>query len=378
MATSDFIATISANGQIYSAWELVRVELNIGEFSVFEFTPTEGSYGHGYENFGLIPGDAVNISLGGVQVIKGNVTTRSVGYDKGSHQVVISGKSEALDHLAKSSVVVRPGTYNGYTFEQAARAVIAPHGVSLTMSNPPSVASKPFANLAVQYGETVAEFIQRIAMMRGIFLWDDANGNLVAGGADPSAAPVADLVEGQNILRAHMVWDNQLAFGTWRTTGQQPGNDNNWPPRAISATGTDTSERSNWFHLQLAEHPGDATDMAARTNYKMALAGQNVLQVSVTVVGWKKPSGSLWNVNEAVTLLSPMLFPTQTDPVKMGVQSLVFEQDANGTTTTLNLVLFEFMGSPVFPAGSSGIPNGPSVPTPATPDEPDWKGGPPT
>ena len=211
--------------------------------------------------------------------------------------------------------------------------------------------------------------------MRGIFLWDDANGNLVAGGADPNAAAVADLVEGQNILRAHMTWDNQLQFGTWRTTGQQPGTDNNWPPRAISATGKNSSAPSNWFHLQLAEHPGDAEDMAARTNYEMALAGQNGLKASVTVVGWKKQDGFLWAVNEAVTLYSQMLFPTRTDPVKMGVQSLSFEQDGNGTTTTLNLVLFDYMGSPIFPSGSSGIPNGPSAPTPATPDEPDWRGG---
>jgi prophage tail gpP-like protein len=46
---------------------------------------------------------------------------------------------------------------------------MAPHPVTLTMQNPPQSASKPFANLSVQYGETVAEFIERIAMMRGLF-----------------------------------------------------------------------------------------------------------------------------------------------------------------------------------------------------------------
>ena len=87
---------------------------------VLEFTPTEGSYGHGYENFGLISGDSVTISLGGVQVINGNVTTRSVGYDSeepsGGYR-----RERRPDHLSKSSVVVKPGTYDGYTFEQATK-----------------------------------------------------------------------------------------------------------------------------------------------------------------------------------------------------------------------------------------------------------------
>ncbi len=377
MADSDFIATIQANGQIYSAWESVVVRVEYGDpIRVFEFTPTESAYGPSYETFGLIPGNPVTISLGGVQVINGSVTTRNVAYDSKSHQIVIAGKSLTAD-LAKSSVVVKPGTYDGYTFEQAAKAVMAPHPSQLMMSNPPPSASKPFASLSVQYGETVAEFIQRIAMMRGIFLWDDAQGNLVAGSAGQGGGS-ADLVEGQNILRAHLVWDNQLAFSKYKGVGQQPGNDNNWPPRAISASGANPNYPANWYRLALAEHPGDAEDMAARVNYQMALDGQKGLQVQVTVVGWKKPDGSLWDINDLVTVLSPMLFPTQASPITFGVQSLTFEQDnANGTTTTLNLVLPQYRSTAIY-SGVSDIPAGSGLPskaaTPATPDEPDWRG----
>jgi prophage tail gpP-like protein len=375
MSDSDFIATITANGMVYSAWESVRVERKYQDFSVFEFTPTEGSYGPNYSALApLIPGTPVTISLGGQQVINGSVTTRSVAYDYKTHQVVIAGKSN-IEHLRKSSVVVKPGTYDGYTFQQAAQAVMQPHPVQLTMKNPPQAASKPFANLSVQYGETVAEFIQRIAMMRGIFLWDDFNGNLNAGAAYNGV--VADLVEGQNILRAHMTWDNQLAFSKWRQTGQQPGSDNNWPPRAISATAVNSGYPSNWFHLDLAEHPGDAKDMATRVDYGQALAAQKELNVAVTVVGWKKSDGSLWDIGDGITLLSPMLFPTQSSAVTLYALSVVYEQDSeNGTTTTLNLVTKAGMSGAIY----NGIPDAaggglPPAPANATPDEPDWQGG---
>ena len=172
-----------------------------------------------------------------------------------------------------------------------------------------------------------------------------------------------------------MTWDNQLAMGVWRAVGQEPGNDNNWPPRAISATATNSDYPSNWFRLSLAEHPGDATDMAYRVNWEQALAAQVELHVAVTVVGWKKPDGTLWDIGDGVTLLSPMIFPTQSAPVTLYAQSVVYEQDGNGTRTTLNLVPKAglrwaiYDGIPDLPAGL------PKAPTPATPDQPDWRAG---
>jgi prophage tail gpP-like protein len=206
-------------------------------------------------------------------------------------------------------------------------------------------------------------------------LWDDKNGDLLAGGGDTNAAPVGDLTEGVNILRVSATWNNELAFSKWKGVGQQPGNDNDWPPRAISATGTNPSNPANWFNLWHAEHPGDAQDMVARVNYEQALSGQAGLQIQVTVVGWKNPAGNLWDVDQNITLLSPMIFPTQKTPITFKAHSCLYEQDnANGTTTTLSLVLPEFMSSipinniPDYPAGS-GLPSQPMQP--ATPDQPD-------
>jgi prophage tail gpP-like protein len=375
MSDSDFIATIEADGQIYSAWESVIVRREFSEpISVFEFTPTEGAYGRNYSQLALMPGDSVTISLGGEQVINGSVTTRNVAYDSKSHQIVIAGKSKTL-HLAKSSVIVKPGTYDGYTFQQAAQAVMQPHGVNLIMSNPPQSASKPFANLSVQYGETCAEFIQRIAMMRGLHLWDDKNGNLVAGQGGQTSSG-ADLTEGVNILSANARIDNQSAWGPYAGVGQQPGNDNNWPPRAISASGNNPNYPQNWYKLWHAEHPGDAEDMASRVNYEMAIDAGAHVNVTLKVVGWKKPDGSLWDTPKTVTCLSPMIFGQQSSGLTLGVQSVVYEQDsANGTTTTLNLCLPQHLQS-IPTAGVQDAPPGiPGQPMqPARPDQPDWRG----
>lgn len=337
---ADFIATIKAKGQIYSSWESVMVRRDFHNgISIFEFTPAEGSYGVRFADMKLQPGDPVEISLGGHKVITGAVTARTAAYDQDSHTLVVAGKSLTMD-LKDSSVVVKAGNFDGNTFEQAARAVMQPHQSQLVMLNPPQIASKPFPNLSVQYGETVAEFITRLANMRGLIITDDENGNLVAGQGDPNAAPVAELYEGRNILRAVGRLNDETAWSKYSVVGQHPGSDDDYPARSISASVTNSTARPSRFKLMIAEHPGDAEDMAQRANHEMVRSMWPVVDCTITVAGWIRADGELWKPTENVSVYSPMIFPTQTGLLKMGIQSCTYAQDSeNGTTTTMELRL---------------------------------------
>lgn len=346
---------------------MVRRDFGDG-ISVFRFAAAEGSYGPNYSGLKLQPGDAVTISLGGQQVIDGYVTTRSGAYDKDSHQLVIAGKSKTCD-LKDSSVVVQPGTYDGSTLEQAANAVMAPHGISLTMLNPPDSISKPFASLAVQYGETVGEFVSRMAAMRGVFVTDDEQGNLVVGQGDPSAGAVAELTEGVNIKRCTFLIDDQTKFSKYEGTAQQPGNDQNWPPRANSAVATDDSARPNRYKLFVAEHPADSDELATRVNHEAASSSWQEVRLTVTVVGWFKPDGSLWKPVENISVNSPMAFPNADGAYTLGAQAVIFSQDdQNGTETTLELVLpNKLTTNPTAGIPDIGSSGGPQPATPSTP-----------
>ena len=307
------IATITANGQTYTAWESVMVRRDWGKgISIFQFAPAEGSYGPGFSAMQLKPFDKVTITLGGVLVITGSVTTRIVAYDDRSHSLIIAGKSKTQDLL--SSVPVQPGSLNGNTFRQAAMMALQPHGVGLTMLNPPPIASKPFANLAIQYGESVAEFLTRMGNQRGLMFCDSPQGDFVAGAAAPGSA-TATLQEGVNIKRATAKLDNQTAWGSMAGTTQQPGTDQNWPSRAIAATGTDPSVPSNRLKLLISDHPGDAQDLAQRVNHEMLASQWPCVECSVTVQGWFQPNGQLWQCLEYVAIQSPMIFPTASGNV---------------------------------------------------------------
>lgn len=377
----DFVATIYANNQRFTAWDSVMVLREFGTgISQFQFSAAEAVYGRGARSLQISPGTPVTIALAGQLAFTGYCTTRGGGYDKKSHQIVIAGDSQTVD-LANSSVQVQPGTLDGSTFEQAAQSVLAPHNIRLVMANAPDGASQPFKNLTIQYGESVAEFISRIAAMRNLFITDNAQGQLVAGQASPNATSSATLVEGKNIERATFKLVDPSASSRSKLTGvsQTPGSDDTWPSRAFAATASYAAARPNLFGLFVADHPSDAQELVTHVTHEAIRSLWPEIDIDVTVPGWWRPDGKLWapapDAGAFASLYSPSIFPDQADPSSLAllaIQAVRFGQDSeNGTTTTLTLRRREALTSAatagVGESGSSGA--APSV----SADAPDYQ-----
>lgn len=65
---------------------------------------------------------------------------------------------------------IAAGDFEGYSAAHAIRGAIAPHKLDLVEKNPPSLWSKPFNFLAANPGESVLDFVERVAFMRGAFV----------------------------------------------------------------------------------------------------------------------------------------------------------------------------------------------------------------
>jgi prophage tail gpP-like protein len=288
------VATVKAGGLNYTAWKSVMVRRDCGAaISVFQFTAAEpGPYGQGWDDLRLKPGTPVQVQLGGVQVINGSVTARVAAYDAWSHDLVIAGRS--LTANLRSSVQVQPGSFDGYTFEQANKGIMAPFGVGLVIQNAPDIVSKPFIKLAVQYGESVLEFLERTSKMRGMFLTDDKDGNVVAGLGPSSQTGVAELVEGGNMKRAVGKLLDEGLWSRLSLVSQYAGDDQNRPPRDVSATVQNPNGDPNHTVTIIAEHPGQADEMQARANLEAMRSLWPCVEVEVTVAGWFRSDGKLW------------------------------------------------------------------------------------
>ena len=368
------VATIYANNQRFTAWKSVMVQRSFGTgVSQFQFAAAEGYYGSKMLGLQIAPGTPVTIALAGQLAFTGYCTTRAGAYDAKSHDIIISGDSRTVD-LAHASVKVQPGTYDGSTFEQAARSVLAPHPVSLVMANPPDGASQPFKNLAPQYGETIAAFISRIAAARNLLIGDDANGNLVAGQANANATICASLAEGQNILRASFKLADPSAssFNKLQGVSQTPGSDDAWPSRAYSATATYATARPNLYSLFVAEHPSDAQELVTGVTHQAMRSLWPEIEVEITVAGWLRPDGRLWapapDRSGIVSVISPLIFPNAGAAAVLAIQGVRYEQSSEaGTTTTLTLRRQSALTS----AATGGVGQAPTVAA----DAPDYQIG---
>lgn len=378
MHQGDDVAVIVVNGQRYYDWKAFRLQRDYGDtVSVFQFVCAEpGPFGKGWGQLRLKPGDRAEVSLGGIKAATCYICDRTAAFDADSHDLVVSGRSITADAV-DSSIPIKPGSFNGQTFEQAARAVLQPHGVGLKILNPPDIASKPFERLSVQFGETAHEFIARIASLRGMMLTDDADGNYVAGQNDPGSGSVAELVEGKNIFSGRVSLDDQSAWSRYSGAGQMAGNDQRWPPRDYSATLTNSNVRSNRVVQFISQHQGDSDDQRQAVNHEVARSLWNVVNASITVIGWKRSDGKLWEPAKNVTVRSPMSFPNESGSMLLGIQSVTFTQDAqSGTKTTLELVLPQAL-STRGDGGSIGATPGAEdpiknpIPSLAQPDAPD-------
>ncbi len=259
MPNPNEVATLTTGGETFSTWKSVMARRDFGApSSELSFSSVEpGSPGKGWAGMRFKPFDPVTVTLAGIQVIDGSVTTRSTSMDSASHEIMIQGRSKVCS-IVDSSVPIKPGTFSGQTYEQVARGLLAPHGVGLVIRNPPPIFTKVFKSLVPQYGETVSELLNRMAAMRGVFHVDDAQGNLVVGQGDPSAAPVATLQEGVNIKSISCRLDNQNAWNVMSTIGQNVGDDNSGPPRDYSGSSVDATVPDTRKKIMMAPHPGDS------------------------------------------------------------------------------------------------------------------------
>lgn len=338
MPNPDLVARIAAGGDIYENWTSVSVTRTYtGWTSDFAFTCAEPSTA---DTIKLKPNDRATIFLGGELVINGFIEVRSAGYDANQHQVIVQGRSKVGDLIDSSA---EPAEFKGYDLAAIARGMIKPHDIKLVIDNLPPVASKPIRVFRVHYGETVFEALERLARMRGVFFSDDENGNLVMSSVKQLGAPVADFVEGQNILRASAMLRTEAAsFSKYQVSGQDIGSDDRRGATVaqVSAVATDPGIRANRKLVMLAEEPLDQQDAQARADREVAESIARQVEVIIVVPGWKRPDGKLWRPTDHCTVQSPRLFPSQNGKVSLAIREVTFSQTAPGeTTTTLNLCL---------------------------------------
>lgn len=356
------VATIIVRGRKFTDWESVWVQHRWAESSaLFKFTAAERDpYPTLWQRLQFVPGDICTIYLGGVLALNnGIITDRQVAYDPGNHGVQLLGRSLTY-YAAQSSTDHKDENFDGKTFEQVARTVLAPYPVGIKVVG--TLNPRPYARLRGPKGATIWDFLETIARPRGIVLGSDHLGNILLIG-DHSFAIDADLIEGQNIKKCQCLISIQNLYARYGGMAQSAGTDGHSGKQSnelyaevqdkfpTAAYNLFTSPFPVWDEAELREE----VDNEARWH-----KGTKI-QATITTYGWFQPRApNLWRAGQNVQTKSPMAILDRV----LKAQTVTFTQDnTNGTETTLDLVAPWLLGDKKFQAG---VDIDDDVPAPAT------------
>lgn len=338
MPDPDLVCEVRCEGGTYRDWLGVSVSQDYGDawMRKFRLVCAEPS------SKGLLrlkPEDRVDIALAGRVVIqKGYIETRQAGFDASRHVVQIEGYSKA-GLTVEGSVVTGTGQYRGYRLDSIARDVLKPLGLKFRVENGPQGWDFPFPQVMVRKGESHFAMIARLCTQRGLWVRAEPNGDLVAGPKDAGVA--VRFEEGKNILAANCTIKN-IRIAELVSNSQQPGSDSLFGRNVseVQATAPIPSAKDQLKKIILNEMPASTRELNLRTNMSAQALAASSFVVAITYPGWLKPDGTLWNLTDAVTVKSPMLFPTETGQMDdLMVWSYTYSQDGQGgTQTTVELV----------------------------------------
>ena len=290
----------------------------------------------------LKPGDRVDVALAGQLIIEGGmVKVRQTAYDANRHAVQVTAVAHSNSVREVSVDISDGGQYRGYTFEAIANKVLAQVGVSLQLVNPSPAASIPFRNVIVQTGEAIGELLERLARQRGLWMWTDVDGTILAGNPAAASSGGATLVEGVNIVAANSYIEYPGA-DDFVMYSQTSGSDDLWGRRAaeIGAKATILGGDPNKTIIGLAEYPCTLQELQTRTDHEVHSIAADTHRDVITHKGWFRPgTTSLWKEGDWATVKSPLLYPFDNGQQTMRVWAVTCSQNnESGTTTQVELV----------------------------------------
>jgi prophage tail gpP-like protein len=345
-ANTEEVATLVVNGLVYEDWETVWFQWTLGDpYAQFRFTATEDDtylWVPDPDNrlpfeqlLRFKPGDECDLYLGGYPIMHGVIMVRQVAYDKNNHTIVLQGVTLTY-YAANASIIDEKAEYEG-TFLDIAGEVLAPTCSGYKIWG--KISQLKFEDpQRPNPGETIFEFLERIARDRKVIVTSDPYGDFLFIG-EHEGEYVSDLVEGGNILKCQAVIADLKAQSEFIARGQSAGSDDqNMKKAAHQEARIDGTAKCYSPLLTPIEHQvwtREEIELRA-ANEKMFAEGQHKVEATVTVQGWFNPrTGLRWDVGQDVHFQSPM---TGIDNQMLKIRTVTYTQDKNGSLTTMVLV----------------------------------------
>lgn len=347
---------------IYNAWQTVSITKNIDSISSTFTVGMLDKWREKGDLWPLGPGELAQVLIGKNVVMNGFIDKMEVEVSNEDRQMSISGRDKTGDLVDTSALSeTKKNQFKNVTVKDLADHYCSLYGIKVI--NKANDLGKKFTIFTVKQGETVFEVLERAAKLRGLLLVSSFSGDLVitnrAGGnieAVPSsknlkkehdfladakkvialARSSVDLKQGENILFASANYDNTERFQQYVVKGQSHGTDTLWGLHVTSpvAAAFDQGVKRYRPLIVVAEGNVKILDCQKRAAWEATTRAAKACEISITVQGWLKPDGSLWDVN---TLASVDAGFVGVGGQNLLIRGVTFTKDTRGTLTTLKL-----------------------------------------
>lgn len=336
MPNPEEVATLVVGGRIFDDWLTVMVQDRMFEpFPIFRFTAAERDpLPEHWGTLQFAPPDPCAIYLGGKRAIAGIILTRQVAYDANQHAVQLQGVGRTYT-AANGAIEHKTGNFDNKTFDQVSDEVVKPFGYQIE-----SVGQRdqtPYKKLQLQPGETLWDFLERIARPRGIIMGNNDKGNLLRIGEHESPV-VQELTEGYDIKRCQCIISMEHHKSRYVVAGQTAGSDDMKMKQASEQEGVVDGTFPFYMPLKLsAEQPvWNLAELLTRANHERTWNEGQKIECNITVYGWLRRDGQLWHAGDEVVVNSPMCMLGPNTRLK--IEEVTFTQSSDGgTETTLKL-----------------------------------------
>lgn len=339
-------AVLIVNGLEFSEWETVMVkhEMKVHPWIHFRFTCSEGMpLAANWNALRIVPGMSCTVMLAGQPAVDGLVCSRQVFVDSRRHYVEIQGASDTIQ-LASAAAITQTGEYKNTDYKTYAKDLLKPWPAMQFLEEGGAVPSTKFPRISIPPGSSVLDALELPLRSLGhVQLTSNVKGDVVAvSGPSGSSDTVYEgtlgnpsYLEGREII-----YNVGMAKGL-NFTGQKPSNDQVWGAGAAHVPYLNNAAKSfaGGYSPQVVplEIPAWTQEhLSGRSGMEQGLQGTDQVTVFVTVNGWLKPSGGLWERAQTVNVISPMLVMKGNENLQ--AKSVTFTQDSqSGTRTVLEL-----------------------------------------
>lgn len=330
MDSAKGIGELKVGGSYFGGWTGLSVTRSIEQIAgSFELEVTERWAGQAAVR-PIKPGESCQVLLDGEPVITGYVDDVAIEFTADSHTIRISGRDKTGD-LVDCSAIYKSGQWSSVTLDTLARDLLAPFGIGVKVATD---LGGPLSSHKIEPGETVFECLERAARMKAVLLTSDASGNLVITRASENVIGTV-LVEGGNILSASGQFSWKDRHSVYTVKGQEKGSDEWSGEHAAHPSGAATDPVINRYRplVVLAEEHGHGASFKDRAEWESSVRMGRGNRGSITVQGWCREDGPLWQPNTLVPVRSPLLWLD----AEMLIVGCTWQLGERGTATQLSL-----------------------------------------